>query len=510
MMKQEANQIRREINQQKQAGRTSGAAVVEERKPKLWNYLSYGVGDFLGGGSFILIGTLFMFFMTEVVGMAPFLAGLLVFIGKLWDAVSDPLMGYISDRTRSRFGRRRLYFLVGFIPAFLFFSSLWVPVRIENQLGMFLWYMFLFLLFSTTYTVLQVPYIALNAEISLDYKVRARFSGFKQISAGFSGAVCLIASKPIVNLFPPDQAHLGYMVMGITYGLFFPLPWLAVFFGTWELPRRLGDVERQTIGDIFRNFYSVFKNKSFRIHISMYVFAFAGIDFVMALFLYYLIYYLQQPALFPFLMIFFAASQGVALPACIKIGNTYGKARALIAGAILWLTGLLVVFSLGPPAPSLPVLIAGTVLLGMGICGATTMPWVMLPSIVDVDELVTTQKRAGTYSGMMTLFRKTVSAVVLLAVGGVLNLIGFVPAAESQAPETINYLRLFFFLAPFTVVFAGLIMSFKFRITPYAHKILRKEIQRLENGGSKDSCDVETRQVCELISGMRYQDLYKA
>lgn len=481
---------------------------MEERIPKLRNYISYGVGDFLGGGSFILIGTLFLFFMTEVVGMNPFLAGLLVFVGKLWDAVSDPLMGYLTDRTRSRFGRRRIYFLAGMLPVFIFFSALWVPVSIENQMGMFFWYMLLFILFSTSYTILQVPYIALNADISLDYKIRARFSGFKQVSSGFSGALCLVASRPIVNLFPEDQVHIGYMVMGIVYGLFFALPFLAVFFGTWELPRKLDEVESQSIGRIFKDFFSVFQNRSFRVHISMFVFAFAGYDLVMALFLYYLTYSLRQPGLFTFLMIFFASSQAVALPCFIKIGNTYGKARAFLAGTVLWLTGLIVIFLLTSDFYSLPVLIAGTILLGMGICGTTTMPWVMLPSITDVDELITTRKRAGTYSGMMTLFRKTVSAIVLLSVGSVLNLIGFIPAAASQAPETVSYLRLLFFFGPFTAVLVGLMMSFKFKITPYTHKILRTEIGRLEEGGSKETCDEETRRVCEQLSGVEYMNLY--
>jgi oligogalacturonide transporter len=483
---------------------------VEGRKPRLRNYISYGVGDFLGGGSFILIGTLYMFFMTEVVGMAPFWAGLLVFIGKLWDAVSDPLMGYISDRTRSRFGRRRVYFLAGMVPVFVFFAALWAPVKIQSQPALFSWYLLIFLLFSTAYTVLMVPYIALNAEISLDYKVRARFSGFKQLAAGFSGALCLIASQPIVKLFPDDQAHTGYLVMGITYGLFFSLPWLAVYFGTWEPPLGPGAVRRQTTAEILANFYSVFKNRSFRVHIGMYVFAFAGMDCVMALFLYYLTYYLRQPAFFPRLMVFFVLAQGAALPVYIKIGNVYGKGRAFMAGGVTWLAGLLVVLALPPAAPPLPVLIAGTVLLGAGICGATTMPWVMLPSIADVDELITATKRAGTYAGMMTLFRKTVSAAVMLTVGAVLGAIGFVKGAENQAPETVSYLRLIFFLGPFTAVLGGLAVSFKFKITPFTHRLLRQEIRRLANGGSRDSCDAETRRVCELLSGLNYRDLYQS
>ena len=90
---------------------------MEENRPvKLKNLIAYGVGDIFGGGSFLIINMLFLFFLTEVVGMRPLYAGLVFGIGKIWDAISDPLMGYISDNTRSKFGRRRLYFLLGIIP----------------------------------------------------------------------------------------------------------------------------------------------------------------------------------------------------------------------------------------------------------------------------------------------------------------------------------------------------------------------------------------------------------
>ncbi|NLA05356.1 MAG: MFS transporter [Firmicutes bacterium] len=489
-------------------GFTEQTAATLERVPRLWNYIAYGMGDFLGGGSFNLIGTMYLFFMTSVMGMAPVFAGLLVFLGKLWGAIFDPLMGYLSDRTRSRHGRRRIFFLYGMLPVLIFFSALWIPSPFHGQWGMFFWYLVLFLLFSTTYTMIMVPYVALNAEISLDYKVRARFTGFKQISAGFSSAVCLIAAKPIIELFPQEQT--GYAVMGLAYGLFFALPWLAIFYGTWELPRKLDEVKRQSFGEILANFYSVFKNRSFRIHVGIFVSAFAGMDFVMALFLFYLTYYAGREDLFPFLMIFFVAAQAVSLPVYIKIGNVYSKGRALFVGTVVWLTGLLVVLTVSPDRLSLPLLVLGTILLGSGICGGTTMPWVMLPSIADVDELITGQKRAGTYAGMMTLFRKIVSASVIFITGAVLSAIGFVEGAASQPPQTVAFLRILFFAAPFIAVSIALFMSLKFKITPQNHQMLRNEIDRLEKGGDREECDAETRRICEMVTGIPYRDLYRS
>ncbi len=477
-----------------------------ERPVKLRNYISYGVGDFLGGGSFAIIGTLFLLFMVDVVGMLPFYAGLLYLISKLWDAVSDPLMGYISDRTRSRFGRRRLYFLIGIVPIGIFFALLWFPVNWEHQAVLFLWYLFVFIGFSTFFTILMVPYTALNAEMSLDYKVRAKLSGFKQFSSGLSGAICSVASKPLVDSFPDPRT--GFMVMGIIYGLFFSLPWLAVFFGTWEVPRRHSEVQKQSLSLIFSNFLSVFKNRSFRTHLGMYVSGFAGMDVVMSVFLIFLTYYILRGEYFPYLMASLALAQGVFMPIYITIGNRFGKGKAYLMGTILFLCGMLYATTLTPEM-TLPLMIVAAVLLGSGMCGVTVMPWVILPSVTDVDELITSEKRAGVYSGMMTLLRKTTNAFVIFLMGAALNWIGYIPN-EIQTIETANGLRYLFLIAPSIFVFIGLLFSLKFKITPQTHKVIRSELDRLESGGSKEQACDDARQVCEELTGIRYENLYRA
>jgi len=139
--------------------------------------VAYGLGDIYGGGSFMIVGLLFMFYLTEVVGLSPALAGLVFGIGKVWDAVTDPLMGYISDRTQSRFGRRRVYFLAGIIPIAISFILMWVPLRVHSQGALFAYYSVAYILFATVFTMVMIPYSALAAELSGDYKVRNRLSG---------------------------------------------------------------------------------------------------------------------------------------------------------------------------------------------------------------------------------------------------------------------------------------------------------------------------------------------
>lgn len=93
-------------------------------KLPLSSKMLYGIGDIYGGGAFLIIGALFLFFLTDVAGFDPIVAGAIIALGKVWDAVTDPAMGYISDHTRSRYGRRRIYFLIGAIPIMVSFTLL--------------------------------------------------------------------------------------------------------------------------------------------------------------------------------------------------------------------------------------------------------------------------------------------------------------------------------------------------------------------------------------------------
>lgn len=164
-----------------------------ERPVRVRNLLAYGIGDFYGGGSFLIIGMLFMFFLTEVVGLSPIWAAFVFAVGKVWDAVSDPIMGYISDNTRSRYGRRRFYLVLGILPVFISFGLLWLPITLETAAWSVVYYSFAYIFFSTVFTMVMVPYSALNAEMTADYAVRTRLSGvriiFSQLAALFAGTI---------------------------------------------------------------------------------------------------------------------------------------------------------------------------------------------------------------------------------------------------------------------------------------------------------------------------------
>ena len=140
-------------------------------------YAAYGAADLYGGGCFFIVTTFAMYYLVNVVGLHPLLAGLIPAIGKFWDAVSDPLMGYIADHTpQNRFGKRRVWFLASIVPIALSFMLIWFPAQWESQAGKFIFYTLAYIIFFTVATVSYIPYAALSAEITQSFSQRNKLN----------------------------------------------------------------------------------------------------------------------------------------------------------------------------------------------------------------------------------------------------------------------------------------------------------------------------------------------
>lgn len=492
----------------------------EERPVRFKNLILYGLGDIYGGGSFLLIGMLFIFFLTDVVGLSPTLAALVFGIGKVWDAVSDPVMGYISDRTDSRFGRRRIYLLIAIVPIFLSFLLLWIPLGTGSPLLKVLYYSFAYVLFSTVFTMVMVPYAALNAEMTPSYAVRTRLSGariiFSQLSALLAGTIptMIINGRSTPGPGGLGALETGYLIMALVFATLYALPWIFVFAGTWELPYEKSKPERrgpplEELKGIFKGFGTIFVNRSFRIHIAMYIFAYCAMDILMAMMIYYMTYNLGRPELYPIGMGSLLLTQILMLPVYVRISNSRGKGFAYRMGLSIWGVALLAGFFLGPETP-LPYFLGLCILIGSGLSAGVMIPWAILPSITDVDEIITGQRRAGIYSGSMTLVRKMAQGLVALPlVGVVLQSIGYV-ANQPQSPETLLGMKLFFVFGPGLLILAGVVTALRFKITPESHSILSAELKRLREGGKKEGVTEETRGILETLTGISYSELYTA
>lgn len=425
---------------------------TSERKVGKFNIFAYGFADLYGGGAFFIVTTFSMFYLVNVVGLHPILAGLIPAVGKLWDAFNDPLMGHISDITpNNRFGKRRVWFLISILPVALSFMLIWFPTNIASQLGKFFFYMFAYIFFYTVTTMSYVPYAALVAEMTNDSRERNLLVGSRIFFSFVATLLAGLIAKPIIDGF--NGGKDGYFLMSIIFGIIFAVPWLILYFGTWELPQP--EVKKEKT-NFLKNFISLFKNKSCRVHIAMYVSSFGTLDIIMAWLLFYFVDYLNMDSSvsLSFMTIGkFTLLQGTLLitmmaviPFYVYIAGKKSHATSYTIGLSIVLVGMIFMAFQTPNSPFW-LLLLNMLVLGSGISAGSLIPHQLMPFIVDVDKLSSGKDRAGMYSAAMTLTRKLFLGLIIMnGLGLLLTGINYkhpVPTVlpEAQFSEVLDFYR---------------------------------------------------------------------
>ncbi|WP_255811547.1 MFS transporter [Treponema denticola] len=404
----------------------------KQRKMTWRTYLAYGAADLYGGGCFFIVTTFAMYYLVNVIGLHPVLAGLIPAIGKFWDAVSDPMMGYIADNTpQNRFGKRRVWFLVSIIPIALSFIIIWFPTGIESQAGKFIFYTIAYIIFFTVSTVSYIPYAALSAEITKDFSERNKLNGSRLMFSFIATLLGGLLAQPIIDAF--HGSMMGYFVMSIVFALIFALPWIPLYFETWELPEEKS--QKKSDAKFIKTFLSLFKSRSCRIHIAMYVCSYGALDIVMSLVLFYIVDYLNRGSVFVIAQGALLLTMMATLPIHNRIINKRGHKPVYVTALIIFAVSI-VLMSFHTPQTNPVFLILNMVLMGVGISANNLIPHQLLPFLSDIDKLMSGENRAGTYSAAMTLTRKLfLGLVIMTTIGFVLSGIGYknpVPSILTQ------------------------------------------------------------------------------
>jgi len=481
---------------------------VEKRKQPGWkNIIAWGSGDIFGSGSGTIIGLWMLYFFTQVAGLSPVEAGLIFAIGKLWDAITDPIVAYITDNIRTRFGRRKVFFLFG-APFLIVFGLMFI-----SGFG-FAYYLATYLLFNTMFTVVMTPYCTLPNEMTDDYEIRTKMGScrltFGQITAF---VVTLIPGLIMSNVEDEAQA---FIYIGFLFGFIFTLPWYFIYKYTWEIePSRLPPQKevssiKETLVDLYKEMASTLQIKTFRIHLMMYIGGSVALDIFGALFLHYITFNLNLSAgeggqilsVMTFMQFF-----GVLTFTwfALKIGNAnaYKIALGLMFVSLAFFAIL--------PNVALDVSKAvffGAVLIGLARGGIYLIPWVIFNSIPDVDEILTRRRRAGIFSGVMTLGRKICQASAMLIASIGLQWVGFESGAKVQTSETISGVYWLFLIGPTCLAIIALFGATLFQLTKQNHRILIDEVSRLRNGGAKQDALPQVVSVVEELTGWEYKYMW--
>lgn len=419
------------------------------------------------------------------------LAGVAFIIGRFWDGVNDPLIGILSDRFRSRWGRRRPFMLLGALPFGVGFFLMFSPPPFEGDLAAALYYAFIFILYDTAFTIVNAPYAALTAELTEDYDERASLAGWRMGNSIFvalltAGLFKLLAEGVFAGWFDgPGALRSGYAVAGALWGLVVVVsPLLVVAFirePVRELPKETG---RPNLVQITKE---VFANRPFRIGAAIYVLAFSAVDIITSVFVWFLIYYMRLEP--PFDSYVLAVVLGVAflsMPLTVRLMQRYGKSRTYIRMMIFW-AAVMAVISLLPPGNATLILILAA-FAGIGYGAANATPWAIVADIIEEDEWHSGQRREGVYSAYLVTFRKIATAFVVgFIVPQVLSATGFIEgAAESQPEAAVLALRFFMGAAPAVLLVLSMFAAARYPLDRAAHDELRRKlaVRRAEEGAA--------------------------
>lgn len=460
--------------------------------------LLYGWGDLFGGGALNLIGFYYLIFLTDVVNINPAWAGLVILASKGWDAVSDPLMGIITDRTGTRLGRRRPYFIVNVFSVPLCMVLLWFPAPFSSELQRFLFALTGYLIFSTASTVLMVPYLSMMPILARDYGDRISLNAIKMAFSFGAGILAAVVPMQIVAAFGEPQK--GYPAMALILGLFYALPWIFISLGLRE-PDSRGETSAERFG--FAQFFAPLRLRSFRYLSGIYLGAFLVLDIMSGLIAYYMTHVLGRPGDLRIVLGVLIVCQLLSMPAVSILAKRIGKNRMAILAALVWI-GSVAFMALSPADWPAWVIYLQAAITGFGVCGSLVMPWALYPDAADVGELAFSRDCAGSFSGLMTFFRKLASAVALFIIGLVLQYSGYLrPEAAGlpvvQPASALAAIRLLLCLGPVVLLGMVILLAAKNPLTKESYDVVRRRLDFLRGASDRDVAEDELRPVLEKL-----------
>lgn len=445
--------------------------------------LFYGVGD-LGNA---LVNSAIQFFLmkfyTDAALILPSLAGNALLIGKIWDAINDPLFGWLTDKTKSRFGKRRVFMIFGAIPLGISIALLWfVPAM--DRIWTFVWIALTFMLFDTLWTLTNVPYYALTSELSDDYDERSSLTTYRMVMAVPAYLVGAALTPAIVGLFALQRT--GYAFIGIAYGVFCAVVLLISAAGIRE---RQGQVVSKPEASPFKSFGLAFKNKPFVWLCGTYFVVNISFAFIKILMAYYIEYQLLMKAQTSLVMGLMLICVTLALPFWQWVSRKIDKGPAYGLGMLVGGAAVILTYFLPHQSTALIYVIA--VLAGFGFSAQWIFPWAMVADVADYDRVETGQQRSGVYYGIWGLATKISEALALAAVGWILTWFGYVPNVE-QTPHALLGIRLFFGLIPAGFIFLSLPLLFKYPITRKSHALVKAKLDAMDATSNDDDKPVQT------------------
>ncbi len=429
--------------------------------------LIYGVGDLGNAVVNSAVQFFLMKFYTDGALVLPALAGSALLIGKIWDAINDPIMGWLTDRNTSRFGKRRVFMLFGAVPLGISIALLWFVPPGLSSLWMFVWIAATFTLFDTFWTLTNVPYYALTSELTDDYDERSSLTAFRMVMAVPAYLIGAALTPAIVGLFAIQRS--GYGFIGIAYGVLAATALIICALGLRE--RKTASVTAPE-SPPWKSLWATLQNKPFVRLLIAYITVNLSFALIKTLMAYFLEYQLNMAVETTMVMGLMLVCVTASLFIWKKISEKIDKGPAYAAGMVIGALAVGITFFL--PHEKTAWIYGVAALAGFGFGAQWIFPWAMVADVVDFDRLKTGEQRSGMYYGVWGLVTKLSEALALAGTGWILTGFGYVANIE-QTEQALLGIRLFFGPIPAVLILIALPLLVWYPITRRSHaEVLRK------------------------------------
>ncbi len=430
---------------------------------------AYGIGDYAICLYWSGVGLYLLYFYTDVVGISPLYAGWIYAIGITWDAITDPFMGFIAERTRSKWGSYRPFIIFGSVPLALSFVLLfWVPPFEGTFLFLFLLLVNIF--HRSCFTIVSVPYSSLTARITDDSDERTKLTTARMLAASFGTFSISAAGFPIVLFFGSGNESTGFLFLGLISG---SIAILILAITVYFVKERTFDPVNQINANFKLVAKSVSQNYPFWIVFSSILI----LGSTALMFNNNLIYFVKYSLdLHDYQGLILGTSGGftlLAIPFWALLALRLGKRNSWLIAMVWLLIGFLAFYFY--PTQSLSELLIILAFLGFGNGATGVLFWSMLPDTIEYGEWKTGIRTESSLYGFMTFAQKGAIGISALLLGIILTNIGFIPN-ETQSQETLDSLKMVMSWVPISGVILSLVMVIFYPINKSFHAKLLKDI----------------------------------
>jgi GPH family glycoside/pentoside/hexuronide:cation symporter len=437
---------------------TATREAVETAGVPLLTKLVYGSGDW-GMASFGTLRQIFYaIFLTDVVGLDARLASFAALIGVIWDAVNDPLVGILSDRIETRWGRRRPFLLFFAIPFGASFLLLWWAPPWESQIALAITVMLAYMISDTMQTLVTVPFFALTPEITPDYDERTSLTGYRMFFNLLASLATAVSAPMVVDAVVKSGStqQQGYLTVAAMFGGLAAVPFLLIFLVVRERYSAAAQAEaRVPLRETLRTAWS---NIPFRFATGLYMLNWITFDLVALMLPFFLVYWVAQGDLLASVNILgsdialesvvlglLLITAVVALPLWTWLSNRFSKRSAYIMGMSFWATVQLLVMTVQPGQITYILILA--MLAGLSVSTAHVLPEAIFPDVIEWDELRTRRRHEGIYYGTKNFVRKLTGALAIFFALQMLGWFGYQTPTQgitqfSQSPITLSAIRM--------------------------------------------------------------------